>query len=181
VPIILVGGVIEHTLREFWRFAPRAQANTPGADASQFRYALARFYGRYWWLYMLVLTALSLVVYVAVSAAFGFGLLARWIALPDLTPIMRFFVAGLCINWLIGAGLFNCVFCITLGRPWLAVRAVALAIAVTVIVGAPLSFLLNFSLAAVAFICGAIAFALASQRARARVLRSSDYHYVASR
>jgi hypothetical protein len=181
VPIILAGGVPERTLREFWRFAPRAQANTPGADASQFRHALAKFYGRYWRLYMLVLTALSLVVYVAVSAAFGFGLLARWIELPDLTPIMRFFAAGLCINWLIGSGLFNCVFCITLGRPWLAVRAVVVAIAVTVIVGAPLSFLLNFSLAAVAFICGAIAFALASHRARVRVLRSSDYHYVSSR
>ncbi len=166
VPIILVGGVTEHTLREFWRFAPQAQANTPGTDVSQFWHALTRFYGRYWRLYMLVLTALSVAVFGAVSMAFRSGLIERWIALPDSTQIMRFFVAGLCINWLIGAGLFNCVFCITLGRPWLAVRAVALAIAVTVIVGAPLSFLLNFSLATVAFICGAIAFALASQRAK---------------
>ena len=181
VPIILAGGVPEHTLREFWRFAPRAQANTPGADASQFRHALARFYGRYWRLYMLVLTALSLAVFGVVVVAFNSGLMMRWLELPDLTQIMRFFVAGLCINWLIGAGLFNCVFCITLGRPWLAVRAVVVAIAVTVIVGAPLSFLLNFSLAAVAFICGAMAFAFASHRARVRVLRSSDYHYVSSR
>jgi polysaccharide biosynthesis protein PelF len=180
VPIILVGGVAEHTMREFWRLAPGVQANTPGTDVSQFGNSLTKFYGRYWRLYMLALTALSLAVYGAVSLAFNSGLMTRWLALPDLTQMARFFVAGLCINWLIGSGLFNCMFCITLGRPGPAVWAVVLAIAVTVIVGAPLSFRLNYSFAVVAFICGAIAFALASRRARVRVLKASDFHYVSS-
>ncbi len=180
VPIILVGGVTEHTLREFWRLAPGAQANTPGTDVSQFRNSLTKFYDRYWRLYMLALTALSLMVYGAVSLAFSSGLMTRWLALPDLTQMARFFVAGLCINWLIGSGIFNCMFCITLGRPGPAVWAVVLALAVTVIVGAPLSFRLNYSFAVVAFICGALVFAIASRQARVRMLKSCDFHYVSS-
>jgi hypothetical protein len=129
---------------------------------------------------MLALTALSLMVYGAVSLAFSSGLMTRWLALPDLTQMARFFVAGLCINWLIGLGIFNCMFCITLGRPGPAVWAVVLAIAVTVIVGAPLSFRLNYSFAVVAFICGALVFAVASRRARVGMLKSCDFHYVSS-
>jgi hypothetical protein len=68
----------------------------------------------------------------------------------------------------------------TLGCPGLAVWSVVASIAVTLIVGTPLSLAFSFSYAAGAFLCGAVTLVLVSHWAAGRMLKRADYHYVSS-
>ena len=180
LPLVLVGGIPEHTLMEFWRFAPKAQADTSGIGVSRFRQSLAEFYHRYRQLNMTVLMGLSFVAMWAFFTALGLGFMDSWLALPSLNQTLFFFLSGLVVYWLLGWGLFNCMFCLSLGSPAEATRAVTCSIAITLLVGVPLSLWGNYAYAALAFICGALTFAVVSQWATRKLLASSDYHYISS-
>jgi hypothetical protein len=180
LPIVLVGGMPERALREFWRFAPVAQAYTPGTEVRRFRRYLDNFYRNHWAFHTLVITVLTLAAFSAFCAALGLGLLQAWLRIPNPDQMVLFFSIGLLIYWLLCWGAFNCTACITLGCPSLAIGSVVVSIVVTIIVGTPLSLVFSFSYAASAFLCGAITFVLVSQWAVGRLVKRADYHYVSS-
>jgi hypothetical protein len=119
-------------------------------------------------------------MYVVFHVALSTGSLVQWLQVRDLATLTFVFDASLIAYFLVGWGLFNCMFCVTLARPGLALRAVLIAMAVLVITGIPLSMGINLGYAAVAFIFGAAAFVVASRRATSLVLSSADYYYFSS-
>jgi hypothetical protein len=179
-PLILSSGVAEHTLRQFWLRALAAQAITPGRDHRQFGSVLTEFYRQQLERYLIVLASTSAMVYIVFQLALGSGLLASWLPSSSLNATRFFFYIGLIIYGLLGWGLFNSAFCVTLARPTLALRAVLLGIGIVVVTGVPLSLGVNFSCAAIAFIAGAITFVVASSWAVKKVLESADYYYFSS-
>ncbi len=175
-PVVLVSGIIERTLRLFWTKAAVAQKTTPGLQVEQFGKTLLNFYWQQWRLYELVLAGLSLAFALPLWLALDSGLLKGLLGSNPTTAII-FFLTGLVIFFLLGQGLFNCVFCITLARPQFAVRAVAIAMVVMFALGTPLSLWVDFSYCLVAFIAGVFTFVTVSSRLTQRLLASADYYY----
>jgi hypothetical protein len=176
-PLILASGVTERTLRKFWAEALAAQSRTPGYAPSQFGHGLNEFYKAHLRRYLIVLGILSGVTFGLFKMAQASGLLASWLGYDRLDLVENLFLMSLLSYWLLGWGLFNCMFPVSLARPHLATRAVAPAIAVTILTGVPLSLGLHFSYAAAALMLGAVAFVAASSRLTGQVLESADYYY----
>jgi len=179
-PLILSSGIAEHALRQFWLQARAAQPITPGSDPRRFGFVLTELYRRQLERYLMVLAGTSAMAYVVFQLALGSGLLASWLRLSNLNATMFFFYISLIIYGLLGWGQFNGAFCVTLGRPALALRAVLLGIGIVVVTGIPLSLGLNFTYAAIAFITGAITFVAVSSWNVKKVLESADYYYFSS-
>ena len=179
-PVVLAGGVAEHALRLFWLRAREAQAAVPGNDLRRFGRTLSELYDRQLQSYLAVSSVCGLAILVVFHVALGTGSLQQWLQVRDLATLVFVFHASLIAYFLVGWGLFNCMFCVTLARPGLALRAVLIAMAVMVITGIPLSMGINLGYAAVAFIFGAAAFVVASRRATSLVLESADYYYFSS-
>lgn len=176
-PLILASGVAEHTLRQFWTEALAAQRGTFANNPDQFGAILHDFYERHLRRYLIVLGALSVATYVMFRLALATGLLTSWIGFNDLDMVERLFLVGLAGYWLLGWGLFNCMFPITLARPRRAMRSIGPAIALTVLTGVPLSLGVHFTYAAIALIIGSMAYVIASSRQTRHVLQSAHYYY----
>lgn len=178
-PLVLVGGIIERALRIFWSVAAVAQKTTPGLQVEQFSKTLLDFYRQQWRRYEIGLAGVSLAFAIPLWAVLNSGLLEGLLGSNPATAII-FLLTGLIIFFLLGQGLFNCVFCITLARPAFAVRAVFSAMTVMFVVGIPLSLWVDFSYCLVAFIAGAFTFVTVSSRLTQRLLASADYYYFSS-
>jgi hypothetical protein len=176
-PLILASGVAERTLRQFWTEALAAQRRTLANNPDQFGAILHHFYERHLRRYLIALGALSVATYVLFRLALVTGLLASWIGFYDLDMVERVFLVSLAGYWLLGWGLFNCMFPITLARPRQAMRSIGPGIAVTVLSGLPLSLGVHFTYAAVALILGSMAYVIASSRQTRHVLQSAHYYY----
>ncbi len=179
-PIILSGGVAEHAARLFWGRALAGQAATPGDDPGRFGRLLTEFYWQQLRRYLIVLASTSIAAYAALRVALSTGLLASWLRLSSLGAMQFVFQASLVAYFLLGWGLFNCMFSVTLARPELALRAVKVGMVVTVITGLPLALGVNYSYAAIAFIAGALAFVVASSWTINQVFKAADYYYFSS-
>jgi len=179
-PIILAGGIAEHAARLFWDRALVAQSTTPGDEPGKFGHSLAKFYWQQLRVYLAILAAASLLTYAGFQITLSTGLLESWLNLSGLEALAFIFRASLIAYYLLGWGLFNCMFSVTLARPELALQAVKLGMIVTIVVGVPLTLGVNFSYAAVAFIVGALAFVIASAWAILTLIKSADYYYYAS-
>jgi hypothetical protein len=176
-PLILASGVAERTLRQFWTEALAAQRRTVANNPDQFGAILHDFYARHLRRYLIVLGALSVATYVLFRLALVTGLLASWTGFNELDMVERLFLVGLAGYWLLGWGLFNCMFPITLARPTRAMRSIGPGIALTVLSGVPLSLGVHFTYAAVALIIGSMAYVIASWRQTRHVLQSAHYYY----
>ncbi|MEZ4656213.1 MAG: GT4 family glycosyltransferase PelF [Caldilineaceae bacterium] len=175
-PLMIAGGVAEHTLRCFWRMAPALMQQTPGGALSHFRQSLTRFYWRYALLYLSVLGGLSLVMHLVFQELLQAGVIQRLFHLSNTDGLLFIFYAGLAAYGLLGLGIFSAMFCITLGAPQLAVRAVIISLTATLIVGIPLSGM-NYALSALAFVYGAVVFAVVTWGMADRVLQAADYQF----
>ncbi|MEZ4728936.1 MAG: GT4 family glycosyltransferase PelF [Caldilineaceae bacterium] len=177
-PIIIAGGVAEHVLRRFWRYTPALQAQTSGDALPAFHGALRRFYQRTTTIYLIALTLLSFGMHLLFQQLVDTGFITRWLAIPatptNLTHLLFIFNGGLIAYGLLGWGIFSCMFCITLGAPQLAMRAVCWGLVATLIFGIPLSGL-HYTLSTVAFISGAAVFVIVAHQMCNQVLQSSDY------
>jgi hypothetical protein len=173
-PLILAYGVAEHALRQFWQRASIVQAGTPGTDPDRFGAALIRFAAHQRTIYMTTLAVLTIVAHFILRAAFTNGWLSSWLYLPDPYQLLFVLDVSLMAYWLLGIGLFNCMFAVTLGRAPVALNSVVWAFLGTLIVGIGLCEL-NFAFAAVAFLVGALIFSLLSWGLSTEVLRTSDH------
>ncbi|MFN8487917.1 MAG: GT4 family glycosyltransferase PelF [Caldilineaceae bacterium] len=178
-PLVLASGVAEHALRHFWQYAPTLQALTNGEQIACFGKTLRQFSQRHRNTYLLTLAGLSLVTHVAFTASVRLGLLTKWLGLLNFHQLTFIFDGGLLAYGLLGWGLFHCMFCVTLGRAQCALQAVQWGLLFLLLSGTPL-LLFHYQYSVIAFVCGALAFALTAQRAANQVLRTSDYHFAAS-
>jgi glycosyltransferase involved in cell wall biosynthesis len=178
-PLILAGGVAEHALRLFWRVAPVGLSLTPGGETALFGRGLADFYCHYRRLYLLALAVLSTAALLALQAAAYYGLLERWLQSSALNSLWLFFAGSLLAYGLLGLGIFSCMFCITVGRPQSAIRAVGFGIAVLICLGL-LLMPLNFVYSVLAFIGGGLAFAVVAWREAGQIFQSVDYYFASS-
>jgi hypothetical protein len=179
-PLLLASGVTERTLRQFWAQAVVAQKSTPGQAPGQFGIALEQFYRWHLRRYLFVLGVLSGVTFGLFRLAVVSGLLRTWVGSDKLELIEGFFQVSLVSYWLMGWGLFNCVFPLTLARPQLATRAVAAAVVVTLLIGLPLSLGVHFTYAGAAMILGSLAYVVVSSRVVHQVFESAHYYYYSS-
>jgi len=179
-PIILVGGVAEHALREFWLRARGLQATLTGTDPDRFGVLMFKYYGQQLRRYLLILAGISGAAFILFRAGVNSGYLSNSVQLSGLEAAEYIFNAGLIAYWLIGWGVFNCMFCVTLARPALAWRAVVIGIVTMLIVGVALSFSITFVYAALAFIAGGAAFAAVSFLAVRKLFESASYYYFSS-
>jgi hypothetical protein len=180
IPVTLVSGVAEHTLRQFWIQAREAQASSRGQNPDRFGQILLQFYRRQLSFYLAVLGAASLVAVVLFFAGITSGLISSWTQLSSLEDVEYIFLGGLIAYYLVGWGLFNCMFCLTLARPNMALRAVLIGLAVTLLVGLPLSLESSFAYSALSFVAGAAAFVIVSSGAIRQLFRSASYYYETS-
>ncbi|MCB0061842.1 MAG: hypothetical protein KDE19_07000, partial [Caldilineaceae bacterium] len=178
-PIIIANGVAEHVLRRFWRRAPILQAETQGEQLPLFQQGLIQFYWRYALVYLVALLLLSVGTQALFYWAIDSGVLVQWIPIPNPQELFFIFYAGLAAYGLLGMGIFSCMFCITVGAPILAVRAVAWGLLATLLIGLPLSGI-HYSFSALAFIIGGLFFVVIAWQKCMYVLRSADHRFAMS-
>ncbi len=177
-PVLASEGIAEHAARRLWTHARAAQVATPVGSRYVFGRSLIGFWRLHFGVYVAVLIVLS--VLADVFFALRGEQLGRLLQLSTPELVAPLAEASLLAYLLLGAGLFNCVFCVTLARPQVAVRSTLLGLLVTLAIGAPLSVLGDFTWCLVGFVAGAGAFALVSSWETLRTLESGDYYYVAS-
>jgi hypothetical protein len=176
LPLILVVGFPERTLRQFWQRATEAQTSISGLEKQEFSRVLTRFYRHQRRLYGVLLAWVSLVLGVPLWVLLRSGLLEGLIG-PNTDTAVNLFIAALVSYYLIGQGLFNCMLCITLARPKFASRSVMAGMLVVLALGLPLTQGLDFRYCLVAFGAGAAVFFAVSSRLAQQVLSSADYYY----
>jgi hypothetical protein len=93
--------------------------------------------------------------------------------------MMFIFDTSLIAYGLLGLGLFNCMFCITVGCPHHALRSLLWGMLVMLLVGIPLCWV-SYQYCAVAFAFGAATFAFTSWKSVSQVLRQADYHFAST-
>jgi hypothetical protein len=176
-PVILAGGVAEHTLQLFWQRALLAQTSTSGADPEHFRRVLRRYYLQQLVRYLVVLSSLTVLAGLAFRSALDSGLLAAWVGIDRLDVLERVFMGGLLAYWLLGWGVFNCMFSLSLARPRLALLAVLPGLICTLFVAVPVSIVAGFAYMGIAAIVGSAVYVVSSCRTTTSLFRGLDYYY----
>jgi len=176
-PLMLAAGVAERALRLFGTAAREIQATTDPHDAQRVGRSLRAFHRRHLRRYLVTLALISIAVYVVIRLALQTTLLRTWIGMDDASTLLSVAQAALATYSLLGWGMFNYMFIVSLGRPAIALRGPLLGIAVATVLGVPLSLGLHFSYSAVAFMAGGCAYCLASSIAINQMLQSADYYY----
>ena len=179
-PLILANGVAEHTLQQFWLRAAATQAGLSGSQPGEFNRTLTTFYKGQLVRYLVALSWLTVVAYGVFRWTVDAGLAAAWLGLGNLDVVANVFAAGLVAYWLLGWGLFNCMFSLTLACPHFALRALVPSMGAALAVGLPLSLGLGFGFAALGAIAGSAVYVVASSRTTRRVFRAADYYYAAA-
>jgi glycosyltransferase involved in cell wall biosynthesis len=179
-PVLVAAGLAEHAAGTFWRHASAAQRATPGdAPAGFGDYARRRLYVPQLSRHLVVLGATSAALWVIVQSGTAGGV-TPWLLPPHGPDAELVFVGALLAYGMLGWGLFNSTYTLSLARPELALRALVPAVVVTLAAGVPLSLLAGFGYAVIAFAAGTTVFVVTSSRTTWSLLRSADYHYFAS-
>ena len=177
-PLILATGAAENAMRRFWRQVAAIQAGTPAGDIEHFGAALLAFVAQRRRLYLGLLTSVTLLAGGLFQLVMAAGWPERWMPLTHTAQLLFIFNMSLLAYWLLGLGLFNCMFAVTLGRPQVAFRAVAWSSFVMTATGAMLSSI-SFTSAVFAFVLAAFVFAVISWEETNQVLWSADYSFAA--
>jgi hypothetical protein len=175
-PVILAYGVAEYALRTFWRVASVAQVSVSGETTGMFGQSLSEFCDRQRKYYIVILSILTVGAYFLFQVAIEAGLLTKWLHLSDLSAVTFIFNTSLVAYALIGVGLFNCMFAVTLGHPRVAVNAVTWA-AVTMIVFGLLLADVSFMYVPIGFVLAGAVFAALSWLQTSEVVQSCDYSF----
>lgn len=175
-PLILAYGVAENALRRFWQQVAVIQSRTAAEQVERFGSALLAYVARRRRSYLLVLALLSLGAYLLFQHALAAGWLDPWLTTAHPGELLFIFGLSLLAYWLLGLGLFNCMFIVTLGRPQVALRAVIWGILVMATTGAMLSSI-SYTSAVFAFVLAAFAFAIISWEETNQIVCSADYSF----
>ncbi len=176
-PLILAGGMAEHTLQQFWQQAHLAQTSTSATHAREFEITLTAFYRRQLLKYLVVLGGLSIGASLLLRWAADAGIVAAWLGLDRLDLVQSVFHVGLLTYWLLGWGLFNCMFALSVARPDFAIRAVLPGVAVAIVAGAAVNLLGGSGYALLSALVGSAVYAAASSWTTARLFDGMHYYY----
>ncbi|MFN8464944.1 MAG: GT4 family glycosyltransferase PelF [Caldilineaceae bacterium] len=175
-PLILAYGMSENALRRFWRRAAATQARTAATNVPSFGSDLVTFVARQRWGYVIVLTVFTIAAYGIMATALANGWVGYWLQITDPVEFLAIFAMSLVAYWLIGLGLYNCMFAVTLGWPRVAFRAVIWSGIVMVVAGTILGAS-NYAYSVAAFALAAAVFAVLSWQQTKQVLRRADYSF----
>jgi len=180
IPFMLVGGIAEHAIHLFWQVIGSALKTTPATDRQRFNHVLRHHYRWQLTIYLVALTAVSVVGYAVFQSCLDRGLLSSWLPSANADNVTFVFLVSLAAYWLLGWGVFNCVHLITLAQPVRAAWCVGIGIAVLVVGGVPLTLVYGFMAAPVAWVGAGLAFVVTSSWAATGLLHSADYYLAAS-
>ena len=179
-PLLMATGLAEQASNAFWRRASEEQKATAGSSPGDFGRAVLRN------LYVPQLARLTAVLALAGLATWlliDSGIAASvsaWLRPPDGFAAAVLFAGTLVGFGLLGWGLFNFTYTLSLARPELAVKDLLPAIATALAVGIAFGFGAGFQYSVVGFAAGGLVLVLTSSRTTWGLLRSADYHYFAS-
>jgi hypothetical protein len=177
-PLVLASGFAEHVLQQFWRSASTAQVSTPGTDPRRFHGIVRDFHARQLARYLCVLGLLSVCALLLFAWSVQSGALATWLGFDQLDTVVHIFVPGVVAYALLGWGLFNCMFALSLARPRLALDAVLLGVTGALVGGVSLGMWAGSSGAVIgAALGGSVAFVVGSTWAVRRLVGSVHYYY----
>jgi hypothetical protein len=179
-PIALATGVIERTLRVFWRWTKDQLEATDGNRPGVFCNGLLALYRRQLGVLLSAMLGGSLLVLVAVGWATTADVLPIWLAGFNLNLITLLVAVSLVGYSLLAWAYLNGALCVTLNCPAAILPAGLAGLLTMAVVGVPLCLLLGYGQAIVAFLSGAFVYAVLSTRTVIRVLSASDYHFFAS-
>jgi hypothetical protein len=164
-PVLVASGVHEIALDAFWMFTQRCKWR---GDRASFNTNLARFHLRQTWQYAAALAVVTALAVVMVETIVILG------GLEELSQLV--FLCAVLAAGLIGFGQFHCLFLLSLARPRIALAATLVGIATVTVMGVPL-MLVDFRLAAAAFVGGATAFSVTAWFGCRKLLVDGDHHY----
>jgi hypothetical protein len=179
VSVVLGLAFLEITVAALARLLETVQDDYLAQDMT----ALNRVFMRFWRRHI----GITLILLVA-GAAFAFGGVKALGALgmhglPDRLgdPVtQRVFALGVSGYILLAIGLSNGIFLFSMGRPWLVVRAIAVALAVSLAVGIALSRTHAYWWSAAGTLAGGLVFAVLTGLATWGTLRRGDLHLYAA-
>jgi hypothetical protein len=174
LPMLLASGVGDHTLRLFWRQGVFSLAETPGETPALFGNSLLKFANRQRRIYILALCILTVAVYLSSDFLLNAKVSDTWFQNANKSQFAFIFGGGLIAYALLGIGIFNSVFSVTLGRPHNPFISLVVALVFMVLVGYPLS-MINFEYSVIGFICACFFFAVLSDILTEWLLKSAEY------
>lgn len=178
--VILAGGVAERTIARFWRLVKVHQLEAVVSQPAHFRQAIAAFVACERRRFAFVLLLCSTAVVGVAAALVGWSAHLDVAFLPWSRQTTVVLVWGTVGYGLMALGVFECMFMITLSRPGMAIQAVMLGIATTVLVGLVIGQLAAFHTSAVGLVAGNLVFLAAAHRNLGVLLKHTDYFYYAS-
>jgi hypothetical protein len=179
LPLIAVGGMLEHTARRFWGVARVTLQSADGAEPASFVAQMRRFLHRELRAYLVVLALASALFGWQVLLALKAGLLAAWVAPEAEAALSSLLLAALLAYGLLGWALFNCMLCVLVGRPGLLMPAIAGGLLAQLLAGAAVSRA-GGDYVGLAFVAGSLCLLLLSTRIVRRMVSTLDYYYVTS-
>lgn len=177
---ILAGGVAERTMRRFWRRVKTYQLQTPQASSDSFGQIMHDFYLKERNHFIMILLLSSLLILIGMLTTIRITERAGMIALPWTSETTTVLVLGLLGYGLVALGIFNCMFMITLSRPWQAISVIGLGILATLGGGIGISKLLSYQYGAAGVVVGGLVFIYATYLRLQNILTHADYFYYAS-
>lgn len=178
--VILAGGVAERTIGRFWRLVKVHQLEAAVSQPAHFRQAIDAFVARERKRFAGVLLLCNTAVVAGVAALVAWSVQSGVASLPWSRETTVVLVWGTIGYGLMALGVFDCMFMITLSRPGMAIRAVTLGIAATLLVGLLIGQLATFHTSAVGLVVGNLVFLAAAHRNLGALLKHMDYFYYAS-
>jgi len=177
---ILASGVAERTMRRFWRRVKTYQLQTPQASSGSFSQIMHDFYLKERNHFVMILLLSSVFILTGVLVTIWITERAGMIVLPWTSATTTVLVLGLLGYGLMALGVFNCMFMITLSRPWQAVSVIILGILATLGGGMGISKLLPYQYSATGMVIGGLVFIYATYLRLQNILTHADYFYYAS-
>jgi len=178
-PMAIASGINEQTLRSFWKLLPKATAGSPMSPVSEFQQKLHRFSDGNRKKYRTWLVIVSLEVDSICILALQIPAVLSWLHLGDPWQVVILFQVALVTFGLIGLGIYNAMYCLTLGSAQSALRPVVSSLAVTLFIGIPASAF-DYRYSAAAFFIGAVVLVFSSRRKLRATLDESAYLFAFS-
>lgn len=178
--IILAGGVAERTVARFWQLVKVYQQQVSLARPADFSQRIRSFYRHEYRRYLAAVALCSALVVAAVLVGAAWLSARGFAVLPWDEATVWFLVFGTIGYGVMAAGVFQCMFMITLSRPVLAVQAVVIGIAATLAAGIVIGQLSAYHHSGLGLVLGSLAFSWAARARLDRLLRHTDFYYYAS-
>lgn len=180
MPLILVSGVMEHSVRRFWVVARVAMRTSPGDSPESFALTIRRFMRGQLIQYLAALALASVLLGVTFAFALEQGFMDRWLPISNQAPVSQIFFAGLLAYGLIGWSLFNFMLCTVLDRSSFALPAIAAGLVAEIAAGMLCVWGGDYSYVGVVFLVGAAVIFVGSTLTARHLLQQIDYYYQSS-